>query len=124
MAGSKKHILVIEDDDSVRSLLYRALSIAYEVELIADGSDAIVRVQKEPIADLLICDVMLPGADGLTIARRAKSSIWASVPIIFLTARTTPQDVIQGIQAGARNYVTKPFKIKDLLDRVQKIVGT
>jgi DNA-binding response OmpR family regulator len=123
MAGTKKRILVIEDDDSVRSLLYRALSVAYEVETIADGSDAVVRVQKNPVADLMICDIMLPGADGLTIARRAKASMWASVPIIFLTARTTPRDVIQGIQAGARHYVTKPFKLKDLLDKVKKIVG-
>jgi len=123
MAGTKKHILVIEDDDSVRSLLYRALSVAYEVETIADGSDAVIRVQKDPTADLIICDIMLPGADGLTIARRAKASMWASVPIIFLTARTTPRDVIQGIQAGARHYVTKPFKLKDLLDKVKKIVG-
>lgn len=124
MADTKKHILVIEDDDSVRTLLLRALSVAYEVEAIADGSDAVVRVQKAPVADLIICDIMLPGADGLTIARRAKSSMWSSVPIIFLTARTTPRDVIQGIQAGARHYVTKPFKLKDLLDKIKKIVGS
>ncbi|MFW5740154.1 MAG: response regulator transcription factor [Myxococcota bacterium] len=123
MTERKKHILVIEDDESVRNLLLHALSLTYEVEAISDGNTAFRRVQSEPVADLMICDVMLPGVDGWAIARRAKTSKWAQVPIIFLTAKTTPRDVIQGIQSGARHYVTKPFKLKDLLDKVKKIVG-
>ena len=119
----RKQILVIEDDESVQKLLVRALSVAYEVEAISDGVEAVRRVQTEPVADLIICDVMLPGADGLTIARRAKSSMWSQVPIIFLTARTTPRDVILGIQAGARQYVTKPFVLKELLERVKRVLS-
>ena len=119
---SRKQILVIEDDESVQKLLVRALSVAYEVEAISDGAEAVRRVQTEPVADLIICDVMLPGADGLTIARRAKKSMWSQVPIIFLTARTTPRDVILGIQAGARQYVTKPFVLKELLERVKRVL--
>ncbi len=124
MPDMKKRILVIEDDESVRSLLEHSLSVSYDIESIADGQEAVRRVQTKPAADLMICDVMLPGVDGLTIARHAKKSqVWSMVPIIFLTARTTPRDVIEGIQAGARHYVTKPFKLKDLLDKIKKIVG-
>ena len=107
----------------MRSLLQRALFESYEVETVSDGTTAEARLQQEPIPDLMICDVMLPGTDGFTLARQAKSSRWANVPIIFLTARTTPHDVIEGIQSGARHYVTKPFKLKDLQDKVKKILG-
>lgn len=120
----KKRILIIEDDEGVRDLLQRAFSFSYDVEMIADGLAAMRRVGEAPVADVIICDVMLPGADGLAVARRAKASkLWAQVPIIFLTARTTPRDVILGIQSGARHYVTKPFKLQDLLDKVNKLAG-
>lgn len=120
MEQARPLILIVEDDDSVRMLLERALSKDYDVETITTGPDAMARIQAAPVPDLLICDVMLPGVDGLTIAREAKSTLWSRVPILFLTARTTPQDVIKGIQAGARQYITKPFKLKDLEERVKK----
>jgi DNA-binding response OmpR family regulator len=122
--AEKKRILIIEDDEGVRDLLQRAFSFTYEVEVIADGLAAMRRVDKEPVANVIICDVMLPGADGLAVARRAKASkLWTQVPIIFLTARTTPRDVILGIQSGARHYVTKPFKLQELLGKVNKLAG-
>lgn len=124
MTNSRKCILVIEDDPSVRSLLQQAFFDRYEVEVVSDGTEAELRLQRDPIPDLLICDVMLPGTDGFALARIAKSSTWSNVPIIFLTARTTARDVIEGIQSGARHYVTKPFKLKDLRDKVKKILGT
>lgn len=123
MIGVMKRVLIVEDDESVRLMLHRALAAKYEVESIADGSTALQRVQQAPAADLMLCDIMLPGADGLAVARQAKKSgPWKQVPIIFLTARTTPRDVIQGIQAGARHYVTKPFKLDDLLNKVTKVL--
>jgi DNA-binding response OmpR family regulator len=120
----RRSILIIEDDESVRALLHRALRESYDVEMVADGTTAVERVERDPVPDLVICDVMLPGVDGFSVARLAKASKWARVPIIFLTARTTPRDVIEGIQAGARHYLTKPFKLKDLQDRVAKILRT
>jgi len=120
---SRKLIVVVEDDDGVRNLLERALSVTYDVEVITNGAQALQRVQEAPVPDLLICDIMLPGADGLTIARQAKATRWSRVPILFLTAKSTPRDVIEGIQAGARQYVTKPFKLKDVEGRVAHIVG-
>lgn len=121
---TRKQILVIEDDPSVRSLLQRAFFDRYEVEAIADGTEAEQRLQRDPVPDLMICDVMLPGVDGFALARIAKSSDWSNVPIIFLTARSTARDVIEGIQSGARHYVMKPFKLKELQDKVRKILGS
>jgi DNA-binding response OmpR family regulator len=124
MGAAKKRILIVEDDPSVRTLLEKTLAVQYEVESVGDGISAARRITRAPAADIILCDVMLPGMDGLEVARRAKASaIWSHVPIIFLTARTTPRDVIQGIQAGARLYLTKPFKLQDLLDKVAKVTG-
>ena len=104
-------------------MLERALSSLYQVDTCVDGICALRRLEADPSPDLLLCDVMLPGVDGLTVARKAKAHPKTrSVPIVFLTARSTPKDVIQGIQVGARQYITKPFKLNDLLDKVKKIL--
>jgi CheY-like chemotaxis protein len=122
--SSKKLVLVIEDDESVRKLLERALSATYAVESVADGNAALRRLEAVPTPDVVVCDIMMPGLDGLSVARKAKSSpVARQVPFIFLTAKTAPTDVIQGIQAGARFYVTKPFKLDDLLQKVRKVIG-
>lgn len=119
----KKLILIVEDDESVRKLLDRALSTLYQVESYPDGSTALRRLEADPCPDLMICDIMMPGIDGLTLARKVKAAPKTrSVPIVFLTAKTTPKDVIQGIQVGARQYITKPFKLNELLDKVKKIL--
>jgi len=119
-----KLILVVEDDESVRILVQRTLAQSYTVETVPDGRAALTRLAVKPAPDLLICDVMMPGVDGLQVARRARANeATKAVPIIFLTARTTPKDMIEGIQAGARHYITKPFKIGDLLAKVKKVLG-
>lgn len=121
---SNKLILIVEDDEGVRTLVQRALSPLYETEAVDNGLAAIERLIEQPLPDLVICDVMIPGADGLAVVRAAKGDPRAkSIPFIFLTAKTTPRDVIQGIQAGARHYITKPFKLEDLLQKVQKILA-
>lgn len=123
--SSKKHILVAEDDEGIRSLLTHALGARYEVRVVPDGATAIARLSERPVPDLLILDVMMPGADGYTVARHAKQlSTTSRVPIIFLTAKSSSSDVLDGIRAGARHYVTKPFQISDLLAKVAKILGT
>lgn len=73
---------------------------------------------------LVLLDVNLPGLDGFGVARRIKEDgNLKSVPIIFLTAQDSPTDMIKGIQVGARNYLTKPFKIEDLMKKVQKALA-
>lgn len=122
--SDRRRILLIEDDESVRKLLERALANAYTVESASDGLSALRRLASAPTPDLVICDIMMPGVDGLTVARRVRGDARThATPIIFLTARSAPRDLIAGIQAGARHYLTKPFKLDDLLQKVRKVLG-
>jgi len=122
MAAARRRILVVEDDESVRQLLARQLGTEYEVQQAADAQQALqVLGAMKPLPDLIICDVMMPGMTGVQFAKQLKgTNEYKSVPIIFLTARTGALDVIEGINAGARHYITKPFNMKDLLDKVAK----
>jgi CheY-like chemotaxis protein len=122
---AKKLILVVDDDPSVRTLVAKVLlAKGYEVAESADGlaaSELLGRMKQLP--DLIICDVMMPTIDGFSLARLIKARAeLRTVPIIFLTARAAPADVVQGIQVGARHYVQKPFSLKDLLEKVEKTI--
>jgi DNA-binding response OmpR family regulator len=119
---AKKRILVVEDDASVRTLLARQLEAQqYDVSQAADAQVALQMLQSPPVPDLILCDVMMPGMTGLQFAKQLKASnVLKHVPIIFLTARTGALDVIEGINAGARHYITKPFNMKELLEKVAK----
>jgi len=117
----KKRILVVEDDDSVRALLSRQLETQYEVHQAGNAQVAFQMLSTIAAPDLILCDVMMPGMTGIQFAKQLKANNELKhVPIIFLTARTGALDVIEGINAGARHYITKPFNMKDLLDKVAK----
>ena len=123
---SRRLILVVEDDAAIRQLLEKALGLRYRVESVGDGPSAIARLTApgKAIPDLLLCDIMMPGFDGVTVAKKMRAlPPLKNVPIVFLTAKSTPKDVIVGIQAGAKHYVTKPFLIADLLAKVAKVLG-
>ncbi len=123
MAESRKLVLVVDDDPAIRTLVVKALtSRGYETAEAADGllaSELLGSLGRVP--DLLICDVMMPSVDGLALAKLLKSKAeFNAMPIIFLTAKNSFADVVQGIQAGARHYVQKPFSVKDLLEKVER----
>ena len=123
---SKRLVLVVDDDASVRTLVGKALTATgYEVIEAADGlsaSEVLGRADRPP--DLIICDVMMPNFDGFSFARLVKSRTeLRGIPFIFLTAKGQPGDVARGIGLGARHYVQKPFSVKDLLDKVHKTIG-
>ena len=123
-ASTRKRILVAEDDPAIATLLVRVLSQHFEVVHAADGLSAVRVASQLPAPNLLLLDVMLPGADGYVVAQRVRAlDHMKQVPIIFLTARTSPLDVIRGIQHGARHYIHKPFKIDDVLSKVKKSLG-
>ncbi len=114
-------ILVIEDDPSVRTLLSKALAAkGYEVDTCEDGLAGLTRL--EALApDLIIVDIMMPRLDGMTFVRAIKAHEHTKpIPVIFLTAKNDPKSMIQGINLGARFYVTKPFQIDELLAKVEK----
>ena len=122
-APLKKLVLVADDDQAIRDMVGKALQAkGYEVILAKDGLEASELLARKP--DLFICDVMMPSFDGFTLAKLVKAQAeLRAMPIIFLTARTQPKDVATGISVGARHYVTKPFSIVDLLDKVEKTVN-
>ena len=119
-----KVVLVVEDDDAVRALIVRTLASCYTVYEAQDGIFASQMLRTmEPAPHAIVCDVSMPRLDGFTLAKRVKSDPrlrWTAV--IFVTARTSALDVVEGINSGARHYVTKPFKMADLLDKVCKVV--
>lgn len=113
-----------EDDAAIATLLLHVLGRHYDVVHAADGLTAVKLAGETPAPQLLLLDVMLPGADGYVVASRARAiPHLKSVPIIFLTARTAAPDVIRGIQHGARHYIHKPFKIEDVLAKIKKTIG-
>jgi CheY-like chemotaxis protein len=122
--GGKKRVLVVEDEADVRKMIVRMLSAFAEVDSAADGVEALAKMQAGAIPDLLITDVMMPQMDGLTLVRKLKGDPkLARVPVLMLTAKSGPRDTVAGINAGARHYLTKPFKHEELLDKVKKALG-
>jgi sigma-B regulation protein RsbU (phosphoserine phosphatase) len=120
----KKTILVVEDDEAVRTMLSRALGVQYTVVTANDGLDAMEALKKATeMPDLIITDVMMPKMNGYALSRLLKADTRLRViPIVFLTARTSAKDVVLGISAGARHYISKPFSVRDILDKVARIL--
>jgi len=119
-----KVVVVVEDDLSIQDILVRALGARYTVHRADDGAQALALLQTLSAVDLVVTDLMMPRMNGLDLVRRIKADpALARVPIIVLTARTASSDVAEAINAGARSYLTKPFKLKELLTQVDKIAG-
>lgn len=116
-------ILVVEDDPDIRTLVGNVLSKTYEVHAAHDGLQALMAIEGGYKPDLIIADIMMPELDGITLVKALKKhSMTAAIPVIFLTAKSAPRDVIEGINVGARHYLTKPFKIDDLVRKVGNVL--
>ena len=115
-------ILVVDDERAVRESLRRALELeGYEIELAADGREALYRLEGDSEPDAMILDVLMPGVDGLEVCRRLRGS-GSKLPVLMLTARTQVEDRVEGLDAGADDYVTKPFALDVLLARVRALL--
>ena len=113
-------ILVVEDDERIRSSMRLALEgEGYEVDEAASGEDALDRFAAEP-SDVALIDLMLPGMDGFECCRALRRH--SAVPIIIVTARTDTHDVVAGLEAGADDYVTKPFVAKELGSSIRALL--
>jgi two-component system response regulator MprA len=111
------HILIVEDEPEIAGYLRRGLAFeGFSVQVAADGHAAIAAARERP-PDLVVLDVMLPGIDGLEVARRLRSA--SAVPIIMLTARDAVPDRVAGLDAGADDYLIKPFAFEELLARIR-----
>ena len=111
-------ILVVDDDARIRDLLRRYLTQEGFEVMIAEDGKALNRILLRETVDLIVLDLMMPGEDGLSICRRLRSAN-DRTPIIMLTARTSLSDKVTGLDAGADDYLTKPFSVDELLARVR-----
>jgi two-component system response regulator MprA len=115
-------ILVVDDERAVRESLRRALELeGYEIELAEDGAEALERLDAEPEPDAMVLDVLMPRMDGLEVSRTVRRS-GSRLPILMLTARTQVEDRVEGLDAGADDYLTKPFALEELLARVRALL--
>jgi two-component system, OmpR family, response regulator MprA len=115
-----ERILVIEDEPQIADLLRRGLLYeGYVVEISGDGEVGLSAARDRP-PDLVILDLMLPGIDGLTVCKRLRSG--SDVPILILTAKDAVPDRVAGLDAGADDYVIKPFSFDELLARVRALL--
>jgi two-component system response regulator MprA len=115
-------ILVVDDERAVRESLRRALELeGYEIELAGDGNEALYRLESSEEPDAMILDVLMPGVDGLEVCRRIRGT-GSRLPVLMLTARTEVEDRVAGLDAGADDYVTKPFALEELLARVRALL--
>ncbi|GGO46557.1 DNA-binding response regulator [Streptomyces daqingensis] len=114
-------VLIVDDEPAVRDALRRSLTFeGYETALAVDGVDALEKAASyEP--DLILLDVLMPRMDGLTVARRLRAS-GRRVPVLMLTARDTVGDRVTGLDAGADDYLVKPFELDELLARIRALL--
>jgi DNA-binding response OmpR family regulator len=121
-AHEKDIILVVEDNADVREYIRGALEPGYTVKEAMDGEEGL-RQAREIVPDLIICDIMMPGMDGYELCRTLKTEIATShIPIILLTAKAAEENIIQGLETGADDYITKPFNTKMLLARIRNLI--
>jgi two-component system response regulator MprA len=114
-------VLIVDDDRAIRESLARALELeGYVVDVVVDGVEALTRIRRDAF-DALVVDVMMPGVDGLGVCRvlRAEGD---RTPVLMLTARVETQDRVAGLDAGADDYLPKPFELDELLARLRALL--
>jgi DNA-binding response OmpR family regulator len=120
MIDRMSRVMIVEDDERIRLSMRLALEDeGYTVDDVADGEDAVVHFAEQP-ADLVLIDLMLPGIDGFETCRSLRRH--SAVPVIMVTARSDTHDVVAGLEAGADDYVTKPFVAKELAARIRALL--
>jgi DNA-binding response OmpR family regulator len=122
MAATRRRILIVEDDPAIAELLTKTLARFYDARVVGDGAEAVPTASVYR-PDLILLDVNLQNKDGFAVAQAMKGAPGlGKIPIIFLTAQDRSLDVVKGIQVGAKHYITKPFKLDDVLNKVKKLV--
>ncbi|MEA4906708.1 MAG: response regulator transcription factor [Anaerolineaceae bacterium] len=115
-----ERILIIEDDEAIVKVLRRGLAYdGYQVDAALDGESGLA-IARNNHPDLVILDWMLPGMDGLEVCQRLRAG--SNLPILILTAKDTIQDRVQGLDAGADDYLVKPFELDELLARIRALL--
>jgi len=121
MEETKVNVLLAEDDENLGSLLKEYLNAkAYNTILTKDGLEALETFKNKSF-DICIIDIMMPKMDGFTLAKKIREKN-ATIPFIFLTAKTLKEDILEGFSIGADDYITKPFSMEELLYRLKAIL--
>ncbi|HEY3044594.1 MAG TPA: response regulator [Vicinamibacterales bacterium] len=119
---ARPRVLVVDDEASIRDLLAKTLALAeYDVDVAPDGRSALERMRMYPY-DLLIADLKMPGMDGLTVIREAKR-YKADLPVIIITGFSTESSAIEAVNLGVAGYLTKPFRVPQVLAAAAKALG-
>jgi DNA-binding response OmpR family regulator len=114
--------LVIDDETKIVDFIRRGLKYeGYEVDAAYDGLNGLAQARSEP-PDLIVLDIMMPGLDGLEVCRRLRSEGWTELPILMLTAKDAVPDRVAGLDAGADDYLVKPFAFDELLARIRALL--
>jgi two-component system OmpR family response regulator len=124
MAEGAPRVLVVDDEEHITELLFMGLSMnGFEVERASSGRAALAAVEQKP-PDLVVLDVMLPDLNGFDVIKRLRQTERSGtrIPVIFLTARDTTADKIEGLRLGSDDYMTKPFSIEELVERVKAVL--
>jgi two-component system response regulator MprA len=117
-----ERILVIDDETKIVDFIRRGLQFeGYQVDTAYDGEAGLAQARSEP-PDLVILDVMMPGLDGLEVCRRLRAAGWTELPILMLTAKDAVPDRVAGLDAGADDYLVKPFAFDELLARIRALL--
>jgi two-component system phosphate regulon response regulator PhoB len=119
----KKNILIVEDDEDIQQLVgFNLIKAGFQVEYSDSGEKALDAIKKQH-PDLILLDIMLPGIDGIEVCRTLRSdNLTAEIPIIMLTAKGEETDIIDGLELGADDYITKPFSPKILVSRIKAVL--
>ncbi|NNN18571.1 MAG: response regulator transcription factor [Acidimicrobiaceae bacterium] len=121
ISADKESILAVDDNPAITELIQQGLSlIGYHVEVASSGKEALFRATTSKFA-LVILDLMMPDLDGFQVIERLRKS-GRDVPVLFLTARNETQDKITGLSLGADDYITKPFSLEELAERVKAVL--
>lgn len=118
-------ILIAEDDNDIRELIVLTLQFnGFDVESVEDGQAAVERVQSNPAFDVILMDVRMPRMTGYQACRMLKEDDnTKNIPVIFLSAKGQEQEIQTGIEAGASDYILKPFAPDDLVEKIHKVLG-
>ena len=121
--STSARVLVVEDELAIQELIGHSLKRAGHTVIFAEDAEQAMKVIKDILPDLLLLDLMLPGINGVELIRILRGfSRTKILPIILLTARSAESDIISGLEAGADDYITKPFSPRELISRIKAVL--